>query len=182
MYLLPRLPLLPSSVVSSNWCIAVYENISRRAFCPAHEKNIPVATHAQCVEKRVARYTKRKEIFEINHGSRQQVYRLLHHLSSCIQRVVGDSSEIIHIYIYICVHTFSELPNMSRIAEENAYQKVWSFFSRSMRTTRMDLSVITWKNLDFDVSCIFVSLRIFHTNCKWKYSHKRLKPYYSRYY
>lgn len=60
-----------------------------------------VATHAQCVEERVARDTRRKEIFEINHGSRQQVYRLLHHFSSCIRRVMGDSSETIHMYMYM---------------------------------------------------------------------------------
>ena len=49
-------------------------------------KNIPVATHAQCVEKSwgTRRETRRKEVFEINHlGSRQQVYVLPRDAGSC---------------------------------------------------------------------------------------------------
>lgn len=51
------------------------EYITSRFSLSGQKKNIPVATHAQCVEKssRGARCTRRKEVFEINHGSRQQV-------------------------------------------------------------------------------------------------------------
>lgn len=63
------------------------------ALLAGQKKNIPVATHAQCVEKssRGARCTRRKEVFEINHGSRQQVQVLPHDSGSCTARLGGNS-------------------------------------------------------------------------------------------
>lgn len=82
-------PKRSDSKIDAPSCTGIYHIAVRIA---RREKNIPVATHAQCVEKlRVARDTRRKEVSEINHGSRQQVYVLPHDTGSCTARLGGSS-------------------------------------------------------------------------------------------
>lgn len=120
--------------------------------------------HAQCVEKRVVRDTRRKEIFEINHGSRQQVYRLPHDSSPRIQRAGGYACEL------LCIYSFPELLNTSRASTKERNAPIgecnqFFFFGFGTTKTNRDYSVTVLRNLDFDVSHIFVPLKGFRS--KW---------------